>query len=74
MRTRYTFAAKGLIEKLRRSMRKGKHDVSAMTVEQLQREKVLRQAWIRDVTGLNRARLDEIEQELASRNVPVKNA
>ncbi len=49
--------------------RKNKFDVTAMTVEQLRREKVLRQAWIRDVTGLNRARLDEIEQELVSRNV-----
>ena len=54
--------------------RKNKHDVTVMTVKQLRREKVLRLAWIRDVTGLNRARLNEIEQELVSRNGTAETA
>ncbi len=50
-------------------MRNIKRDVKKMTIEDLKREKQLRQAWIRDVTGLNRARMSQIEQELAKRDV-----
>ncbi len=55
-------------------MRNIKRDVKKMTVGELRRERQLRQAWIRDVTGVNRARLSQIERELASRNVPVEKA
>ncbi len=48
-------------------MRNVRRDVRRMTVEELRREKVLRRAWIRDVSGLNRARMAKIDQELGRR-------
>lgn len=51
-------------------MKDTKRDVTKMTVEGLRREIKLRQAWIRDVSGVNRARVMQIEQELANREVP----
>lgn len=49
-------------------MRNIKRDVKKMTVEELRREKQLRKVLIRDITGLNRARLSKIEQELDRRD------
>lgn len=55
-------------------MRNTKRDVTTMTVAELQREKLLRQAWIRDVSGLNRTRMQQIEKELEGRKAEAETA
>lgn len=55
-------------------MRIEPRDVTKMTVDEMRRERLIRLAWIRDVTGVNNARLVKLEEEMDRRKAEDKAA